>query len=94
MDDKELIQWHLHQAAVNHKLAETAASTASYAQSCECEKMHRDTAARLRELVDDNEVLRAECKAWRRSLVIELSRFPKIRDARAATDARNAMEKP
>ena len=29
--DKELIEWHLHQAAVNHKLAETAASTASYA---------------------------------------------------------------
>lgn len=51
-------------------------------------------AARLRELVDENEVLRAECKAWRRSLVIELSRFPKIRDARAATDARKALEKP
>lgn len=52
--DKELIEWHLHQAAVNHKLAETAASTASYAHSCECEKMHRDTAARLRELVEEN----------------------------------------
>lgn len=102
MDDKALLS--VLSSKINfHRAAMIQATNSEQALAHEDSlRFYEAAAARLRELVDDREVMRAECAAWRR----EYERRDDYWEGEccgckgidvaitAATDARNALEKP
>jgi len=80
MDDKELIEWLEREGAINIQT--------------KARPIFKAAAARLRELVAHNKLLRAECRAGRNVLRPGASQdaCKEYAQAKDATDARNALE--